>query len=329
MAEKKITEYVSDAVYVKIREWQLALDTFLNTPFIRGISFSNEMEKKKVTKHVVGDVYCLLNNYLKKHKEENFKITGLEFSNLGAQGREPLFDASRCQKGTIMAYWKDECKNCIVISAPEPGYDIKAPKCLSNYFCDWKLNRLDVSHLDVSRTTDFYKCFSNFGSVSTEDGCKSSEIIGLETWDVSNGENFAFMFKHCLSSNKTINLNLSSWQFNQKITISFWGMFKEFGAQANEIILDVNGWNVTKVNDFNRIFDEFASHAKTVKLKGVENWRLGTGTITMKYAFNNFAKESGYCLDLSELSKECTTKPDMEGFAKGAFFRIKEPKWAD
>lgn len=63
MAEKKITEYVSDAVYVKIREWQLALDTFLNTPFIRGTSFSNEMEKKKVTKHIVGDVYCLLNNY--------------------------------------------------------------------------------------------------------------------------------------------------------------------------------------------------------------------------------------------------------------------------
>lgn len=283
--------------------------------------------KKKVTKHVVGDVYCLLNNYLKKHKEEDFKITGLEFSNLGAQGREPLFDASRCQKGTIMAYWKDECKNCIVISAPEPGYDIKAPKCLSNYFCDWKLNRLDVSHLDVSRTTDFYKCFSNFGSISTEDGCKSSEIIGLETWDVSSGENFAFMFKHCLSSNKTINLNLSSWQFNQKITISFWGMFKEFGAQANEIILDVNGWNVTKVNDFNRIFDEFASHAKMVKLKGIEDWRLGTGEIHLDYAFDDFAKASDCRLDLSRWLKNCTKKPTMIGFAKGTFFRVKEPNW--
>ena len=67
MAKKKIKEHVSDAVYIKIREWQLAVDTFLNTPFIREISFANETGNKKVTKHVVGDVYCLLNNYLKKH----------------------------------------------------------------------------------------------------------------------------------------------------------------------------------------------------------------------------------------------------------------------
>lgn len=106
-------------------------------------------------------------------------------------------------------------------------------------------------------------------------------------------------------------------------------MFKYFGFQANEVILDVSGWNIEYVYNFFRTFAYFAPFAKVVELKGIENWRLGTGTITMKYAFNNFAKESGYCLDLSELSKECTTKPDMEGFAKGAFFRIKEPKWAD
>ena len=153
--------------------------------------------KKKVTKHVVGDVGHYLRQYIDTHKEEKLEVSGVEFSNLGAQGREPLFDVSRCQKGTIMAYWKDECKNCIVISAPEPGFEIKAPKSLCNYFRGWRLSYLDVSHLDVSHTTDFYKCFRNFGSASAKGESKPSEIIGLETWDVSSGENFSFMFEHC------------------------------------------------------------------------------------------------------------------------------------
>ena len=95
------------------------------------------MEKKKVTKHAVGDVYFFLDEFLSKHKKENFKITGLEFSNLGAQGRRPLFDASRSQKGTIMAYWKDDSKSCVEISAPEPGYEVKAPKSLCSFF-SWR-----------------------------------------------------------------------------------------------------------------------------------------------------------------------------------------------
>ena len=285
--------------------------------------------KKKMTKHVVGDVGRYLRQYIDTHKEEKLEVSGVEFSNLGAQGREPLFDVSYDQKGTIMAYWKDENKNCIVISTPEPGLEIKAPKSLCNYFRGWRLSYLDVSHLDVSYTTDFYKCFRNFGSASVKGESKPSEIIGLETWDVSSGENFSFMFEHCFFSNKTINLNLSSWQFSQEAMISFWGMFKEFGAQANKVILDVSGWNTENVDDFDQMFEEFAPHAKTVELKGIENWHLGTGLISLVHMFNNFAQKSKCHLDLSEWAKGCTEKPDMEGFAERTFFRIKEPEWAD
>ena len=285
--------------------------------------------KKKMTKHIVGDVGRYLRQYIDTHKEEKLEVSGVEFSNLGAQGREPLFDVSYDQKGTIMAYWKDENKNCIVISAPEPGLEIKAPKSLCNYFRGWRLSYLDVSHLDVSYTTDFYKCFRNFGSASVKGESKPSEIIGLETWDVSSGENFSFMFEHCFFSNKTINLNLSSWQFSQEAMISFWGMFKEFGAQANKVILDVSGWNTENVDDFDQMFEEFAPHAKTVELKGIENWHLGTGLISLVHMFNNFAQKSKCHLDLSEWAKGCTEKPDMEGFAERTFFRIKEPEWAD
>ena len=284
------------------------------------------MTKKKVTKHVVGDVYFFLDEFLSQHKKENFKITGLEFSNLGAQGRRPLFDVSHSQKGTIMAYWKDICKNHIVISAPEPGYEIKAPKSLRCFFHggasrNFKITHLDVTHLDVSNTTDFGSCFEEFGAQ------KGSEIIGLEAWNVSSGKIFDFMFGQAFPFNESINLNLSSWRFSEKEEISFYYMFHCFGKQASKVILDVSDWNTTNVCLFSEIFQSFAPHEKIVELKGVEDWRLGTNLVSLDHAFDDFAKASSCRLDLSGWSAGCTQKPSMEDFSKGVFFRIKEPTW--
>ena len=283
--------------------------------------------KKKVTKHVVGDVGHYLRQYIDTHKEEKLEVSGVEFSNLGAQGREPLFDVSRCQKGTIMAYWKDECKNCIVISAPEPGFEIKAPKSLCNYFRGWRLSYLDVSHLDVSHTTDFSQCFRQFGSLSVGDDGVSSKIIGLEAWDVSEGSDFSFMFDYFLLSNKAINLNLSSWQFNQKTRISFRGMFYNFAPNANEVVLNVSGWDMHGAKNLSTMFKLFAPQAKNVKIYGIEDWRLGNGYIQMRQAFEDFALKSGYHLDLSDWAKKCNLKPEMDEFSKGTFFRVKKPVW--
>lgn len=292
------------------------------------------MEKKKITKHIVGDVYCLVDEFLSKHRKENFKITGLEFSNLGAQGRVPLFDATYSKKGTIMAYWKDELQNCIVITAPEPGYEIKAPKCLWHFFNGQKNScfrptHLDVSHLDVSNTTDFSCCFKRFGFGEKNEETTSSKIIGLEAWDVSSGKNFDFMFDEAFPQNKSISLNLSSWRFSQEAKITFWDMFQRFGGRANKVTLDVSGWNTENVCEFSQMFKCFAAHAKEVELKGIEGWRLGPGPISLNYTFDDFAKASTCRLDLSGWSTGCTQKPRMENFSRGGFFKIKEPTWEE
>ena len=290
------------------------------------------MEKKKVTKHAVGDVYFFLDEFLSEHKKENFKITGLEFSNLGAQGRRPLFDASRSQKGTIMAYWKDDSKSCVEISAPEPGYEVKAPKSLCSFFHGeagrhFKITHLDVTHLDVSNTTDFGYCFKKFGFGEKNKETTSSKIIGLEAWNVSSGKIFDFMFEQAFPFNESINLNLSSWRFSEKEEISFYYMFHCFGQQTSKVILDVSGWNTTNVCLFSEIFQSFAPHAKIVELKGIEDWRLGTNLASLDHAFDDFAKASSCRLDLSGWSAGCTQKPSMDEFATGTFFRIKEPEW--
>lgn len=234
--------------------------------------------KRKVTTSAVGDVYCLIDEFLSKCQKENLRVTGLEFSYLGAQGREPLFDVSYSKTGDIMAYWKDKNRNCIVISAPEPGYEIMAPKVLRHFFDEGKNNyfhptHLDVTHLDVAKTTDFAYCFRLFGfdfGRKTRES-ETSKIMGLETWNVSSGKDFGCMF--------------------------------------------------------DQMFENFAPHAKIVEVKGIEDWRLGTGEIHLDYAFDDFAKASDCRLDLSRWLKNCTKKPTMIGFAKGTFFRVKEPNW--
>lgn len=124
--------------------------------------------KKKITKSVIAPVVPHIKNLQIKLAEETGQfpvIKGIVFSNEGAQGREVLEDFSENQTGDILAYWEDESKGIIRISAPEPGYEIQAPGALALMFngktmTAWGLSYLDVGHLDVSQTYDFRRCFS-------------------------------------------------------------------------------------------------------------------------------------------------------------------------
>lgn len=287
-------------------------------------------KKGRVTANMVGDVYCLIDKFLSKYQKENFKVTGLEFSNLGAQGRIPLFDATYSKKGTIMAYWKDELQNCIVITAPEPGYEIKAPKCLRHFFDEQKNScfhptYLDVSHLDVSNTTDFSYCFFLFG-YSPRKKTKDVKIIGLETWDVSNGKDFRNMFDRAFPFNESINLNLSSWRFSKREEISFYEMFHCFGKQASKVILDISGWDTTNVDSFAQMFKQFAFHAKTVELKGIEKWKMHN-KMDVSRMFAKFAPNSDWYPNLSKWDMKGNLPYKHKEFAVGLFFKIREPEW--
>lgn len=291
--------------------------------------------KKKVTKN---EVCSILDRITQWQSEVYYKtaevpeVHGIVFSNEGSKGRPALFDASENETKDIFAYLLDEDKGIIEISAPEPGYEIKAPESLENYFARpglynqkrkliQGLTYLDVSHLDVSQSTNFFACFEKYGYFESS----PAELKGLETWDVSQGEDFSYMFRHAFPQNENIFLNLSSWRFTQKTRIRFQNMFQDFGKQADKVFLNVSGWNTTNVYSFDLMFDSFAPHAKTVELKGVEDWRLGTGVILLGYVFYNFAVESSCHLDLSKWSANCSEKPIMKGFAEGTFSRIQEP----
>lgn len=218
-------------------------------------------------------MYKILDDYILKKEGEIPSVTGIIFSNRGANGRRPLFDVTENKTKEIMVYWYDEKNGILEITAKKPGYEIRGPKSMEEFFYNrpyenFLISYLDVSHLNVSDVSNFSGCFRDFGYIVPGDVGKGvkSEIIGLETWDVVNGENFSFMFSDAFNKNDTVELNLSTWHFNSQKPIKFIGTFENLGWKVNKVSLDITGWPVTTKNNYCDIFLGFAPHAKTVQI---------------------------------------------------------------
>lgn len=232
-----------------------------------------ENQARKITEDSLGPLYNMLDDYILKKWNEIPPVTGIIFSNKGADGRKPLFDATKNKTKEIMAYWYDEKNGILEITAKKPGYEIRGPKSIEEFFYNrpyenFLISYLDVSHLNVSDVSNFSGCFRDFGYIVPGDVGKGvkSEIIGLETWDVVNGENFSFMFSDAFNKNDTVELNLSTWHFNSRKPIKFIGTFENLGWKVNKVSLDITGWPVTTKNNYCDIFLGFAPHAKTVQI---------------------------------------------------------------
>ena len=284
--------------------------------------------EKKITKSIVGPVVPRIKKLqieLAEKCGELPVIRGVVFSNEGARGRESLGDFSENQTGDILAYWENKSKGLICISAPEEGYEVQAPKDLDSMFTGGTmtgcaLSYLDASHLDVSKTVCFERCFSFFGWE------EDSYIHGLENWNTSNGTYFYEMFRYAFRYNKKIDLNLSGWKFSPKRIVNAWGMFRSFGESAEEINLDVTGWDIKTVDDFSEAFFGFGSLAKKVNILGIEDWNIQPGT-NVSQMFRVFCPKCDYYLNLSKWNMKDTQPHCREDFSTGNFFRIKEPKW--
>lgn len=286
------------------------------------------MEKKKVTKNMLGNVFHRLQVYLSKiPKDERPRIDGVIFSNKGAMGREPILDASINETKDIMVYWYDQGKHIFEVTAVDSGHEIKTPEDMTGYFAYFnsrlmRLKYLDVTHLDVSQTQNFNCCFWGFGQGG------ESQLIGVETWDVSNGQNFYRMFFSCFGKNEHINLDLTAWKFLKYKCKDFSGMFEAFGHKAKEVKLNLSGWNVKTSKSMSSMFRNFAPIATSVVLEGIEDWIVPTLNCDYDCMFFSFAPMSRCYLNLETWSQEFPLEiVEHNQFAENTFFRIKQPKW--
>ena len=199
----------------------------------------------KTTEHTIGDVYPKIFDWKCKIASSGkpVEVFGMVFSNEGSKGRAQLFDISKSQTGDIFAYWKDEKKGILEISASEPGYEIRAPKSMQAFFSVYPNKRkhiassvfyLDVSHLDVSETITFEDCFRGFGAT------KNSEIIGLENWNIGNGSDIREAFCDAFPYNDLVSLDLSSWKFSESKDVFPYGLFCRFAPTASKVELNLS-----------------------------------------------------------------------------------------
>lgn len=259
-----------------------------------------ENQAKKITEDSLGPLYNMLDDYILKKGNEIPPVTGIIFSDRGADGRKPLFDATENKTKEIMAYWYDEKNGIIEITAKESGYEIRSPGSMNYFFYNrpyenFLISYLDVSHIDVSDVSDFSCCFRDFGYIVPGDMGKGvkSEIVGLETWNVINGEDFSFMFSDAFNKSDTVELNLSTWHFNSQKPIKFIGTFENLGWKVNKVSLDITGWPVATKNNYCDIFSGFAPHAETVQINN--DW--GGVLALERYRKRNTSKCMWFCLE--------------------------------
>lgn len=283
----------------------------------------------KVTKEPVGSIFHLIREWrMTTPSYLGIKIHGIIFSNEGAKGREPLFDATEFRKKEIFAYWENRVEGILCISAPEPGYEILAPKVMYRFFsgieCSMmgsNLQFLDVTHLDVSKTTVFSGCFQEFG-----EGGKV-ELIGIDSWNVRNGMDFSKFFYGAFPHNDEVNLNLSTWNFWKDGRVVLNSFFDTFAKSAQMVNLNID-WQLNGCSELGYMFADFAASAIDVKIAGIENWNV-QHVADFHAMFDHFSPNSNFRLDLWNWSAEAPLLANHEDFAYKTFFKIKEPKWAN
>lgn len=138
------------------------------------------------------------------------------------------------------------------------GGKVTAPANLGDYFISLPFETIDVSGLDVSGVTNMTQTFM---------GVHAKQIIGLDTWDVSNVRNMGSMFYAAGGLEKLS--DLSNW--NTANVTSFRAMFSGDGHLNS--IGDIHNWNVSQVNDMTQMF--MGTSLKEINMSG---WNMANVT---------------------------------------------------
>lgn len=200
--------------------------------------------------------------------------TSIVFTDEVAPANATLTDVSLAQDGGVVG-WLDG--TTYKVSTQRTGVYVKAPTNAEYLFACYgseNLTSIDLSMLDTSDTTNMYHTF--------EDNYKLQNIIFGDKWDVSNVEDFGYMFHSC---QKITSLDLSSWN-TPKATYMV-GMFS--GCNALETITFGTGFDTSNNKDFYQMFNGCKS-LKAIDVSGFDTSKS-----------SNFSDMFAYCENIKEL----------------------------
>ncbi len=117
---------------------------------------------------------------------------------------------------------------------------------------------IDLTDSDTSKVTNMESMFQYQFNLK--------EIKGIEDWDTSKVTNMSYIFSYAASraNGGTITLDLSKWDV-ANVERMYMG-FYEFGTALDEININIEGWNSSKLTDTTELFRNLGTNAKTVNI---------------------------------------------------------------
>ncbi len=178
--------------------------------------------------------------------------------------------------------------------------DVSNVQSLTFAFRELETNTLDLSNWNIKNLVTTPNTTGEFGkSVGVFQDCKINKLIGIENWDVSNLTCLiAWFFNASINS-----LDLSRWNVSKVENMSFlfegykgqitginnWDvsnvkiMRKTFYSTKTQSNIDLSNWNVSKVENMNRLFGY-----TSMNNQNLSNWNV-SNVLDMENIFNKCA----------------------------------------
>lgn len=162
--------------------------------------------------------------------------------------------------------WEEN--NTLFISSEKKGIAIRAPKDCSFLFVPLSVAKnttyhyfyeyIDVSNLDVSKTSNFEGMFAEVG----REIITSFKLVGIENFEMKNAIDTSYMFYKCGKKSKHVfTENISDWDM-KNVTRS-WDMFYQFAQEdTNTWTWDLSKW---EINSSLRSFPSFNGNPFKIK----------------------------------------------------------------
>ena len=147
--------------------------------------------------------------------------------------------------------------------------------------------KIDLSNWEFPNMKSFNEFFYCFAMHAAK-----VELIGLETWNMSNVENLNSMFNHFVKEAEEINLDLSKWDVSNITDLR--SMFRNVGSNVKKVKLNLKNWSL---NDNTNVYDMFAySFGGTQDLDiDLSGWN-----------FNGMTEIRAILWDMGNNAKKCT-----------------------
>lgn len=228
------------------------------------------IEKQKAKVKNSNDTYGTKNNPV--------DLSYIDFSKLLAKETYPdwLFDNNDDIEALNVSNWKLTTTDKFTID---------------HMFSETNIKYIDVSDWELSGE------YINMCALFAE--CHSLvEIVGLNTWDVTDVRTITSMFRSC---DNLKSIDLSSWK-----TSNFARMRGLFAGCSSLKEVNLTGWNVTKVEKCGRMFFDCQ---ELQKIDGIEDWKLSS------------------CVDIQEMFANCyKLKADLHKFMDNLNPNVKTTK---